>query len=334
MLRLTTFTYVRPTTILEALEASAQGNGSSALMGGGTDLLPNIKHRLAEPKFVVGLRGISEMRGIAVEKDGWLRIGAAEALDEVEHSNTVRSNFPALAYAASLVSSPQVRRQATLGGNICLDVRCNYYNQSEHWRRAVGYCMKKDSDICRVAPGSDRCWAVSSADTVPVLIALDAQIQIASNSGVRREPLGGFYQDDGLVPVTLRPGEIVTDVRIPRSDLRLSYTKLRIRLSFDFPLVGAATGLSLNADGTVRDARIVITAVAPHPVRITDAERLLIGARLEPDVIAAAGATVFRAVHPMDNTEGSIPHRKRMARVYVERALREFAATGMDQRGG
>jgi 4-hydroxybenzoyl-CoA reductase subunit beta len=305
-------------------------NGESALMGGGTDLLPNIKHRLANPKYVIGLRSIAEMRNINHCADGCIRLGGAVTLSELEHSAIVRERYPALAEAASLISTPQVRRMGTVGGNICLDVRCNYYNQSEHWRRAVGYCMKKDSPICRVAPGSDRCWAVSSADTVPVLIVLDAQIRIAGTNGERYEPLGGFYRDDGLVPMTLAAGEIVDQVKIPPPSLSVIYSKLRIRLSFDFPLMGAATGLALDSDRTVRRARIVITAVGSHPLEVVEAERILEGNRLNEELIRAAGEKVFRAVHPLDNTEGSIPHRKRMARVYVERALRRLG--GLEQR--
>ena len=327
MLRLTPFTYVRPTSIDEALDLCASGNGSAALMGGGTDLLPNIKHRLAEPKLVIGLRELATMHGIEAMDDGGLHVGAAETLSAIEHATIVRERYPALADAASLISTPQVRRQGTIGGNVCLDVRCNYYNQSEHWRRAVGFCMKKDSPICRVAPGGDRCWAVSSADTVPVLIAHEAEIQIAGKSGFRWEPLGGFYRDDGLVPITLQPGEIITAIRIPPPDLTLMYSKLRIRMSFDFPLVGAATGIGFDPDGTVRKAKIVLTAVGSHPIEVTEAEDLLTGGRLDESAIKAAGDKVFRVAHPMDNTEGSIPHRKRMARVFVEQALRRFAAS-------
>lgn len=295
-------------------------------MGGGTDLIPNIKHRLAEPKYVVGLRSIRDVSHLHLDDSGWLRIGGGVRLSELEHSELVRTRYPALAESASLISTPQVRRMGTIGGNVCLDVRCNYYNQSEHWRRAIGYCMKKDSLICRVAPGSDRCWAVSSADTVPVLMGHDALITVVGPEGERTVPLRDFYRDDGLVPTAMQPGEIVSEIRIPPTDgLQMVYSKLRIRMSFDFPLVGAATGVRLSSDGTVEEARIVITAVASYPLEVSAAEEVLIGNRLSEDVILRVGEKVFRTVHPMDNTEGSIPHRKRMARVYVERALRQLA---------
>lgn len=295
-------------------------------MGGGTDLLRNIKHRLAEPKYVLGLRSIPEMRGLTKDRQGFVHIGGATTLAELQRSPIVRNRYAALAEAASLISTPQVQRVGTIAGNICLDVRCNYYNMSEHWRKAVGYCMKKDSPICRVAPGGDRCWAVSSADTVPVLISHDAEIRVVNAGGERWEPLSGFYQDDGLIPTTLKPGDIVAEVRIPPTDgLQMIYSKLRIRMSFDFPLVGAATGIALAPDGTVEQARIVLTAVSSYPMRVTAAEEILIGNRLTEDVIRAAGEKVYQSAHPMDNTEGSIPHRKRMAGVFVVRALRSFA---------
>ncbi len=331
MLRLTPFTYVTPASVAEAVQLRKQYGDEAAYMGGGTDLLPNIKHRLAEPKFVIGLRSLREMQSIVREESGGLRLGGSVRLSQLEHSPLVRNEYPALADAAAVISSPQVRRVGTLGGNICLDVRCNYYNQSEHWRRAVGFCMKKDSEICRVAPGSDRCWAVSSADTVPVLLAHGAQVAVFGPAGERLLPLEELYRDDGLVPMALQPDEVVAAVRLPPPNgLRVVYSKLRIRMSFDFPLVGAATGLALDVDGMVRQSRIFLTAVASLPMRVRAAEELLIGRPLTDELIRAAGDQVFRSTHPMDNTEGSIPHRKRMARVYVERALRDFARANPD----
>lgn len=325
MLRLTPFRYLQPRTLAEAVALAREHLDDGAVMGGGTDLLPNIKHRLAHPKHVIGLRSVAEMSGIDHGESGGLRIGGAVTLSQLVRSPAVREEYPALCEAASLISTPQVRRMGTIGGNICLDVRCNYYNQSEHWRQAVGYCMKKDSEICRVAPGSDRCWAVSSADTVPVLVAFDAEIKVASVNGQRWEPLSDVYRDDGLAPTTLGPGDIVAGVRIPSANgLQVRYSKLRVRMSFDFPLVGVATGISFGPDGTVERARIVMTAVGSHPIQVREAEELLTGHPLTEDTIRGAGETVFRAAHPMDNTEGSIPHRKRMARVYVERSLREL----------
>lgn len=245
-------------------------------------------------------------------------------LSQVESNPHLKELYPALVEAAGLISTPQVRHLGTLGGNICLDTRCNYYNQSEHWRRAVGFCMKNGSHICRVAPGSDRCWAVSSADTAPVLLAYDAQIVLRGPEGQRTVPLSSFYQDDGLTPTGLRANEILTEVLLPPPKLSVLYTKLRIRMSFDFPLLGVATGVAFDENGRIRDARIIVTATGSCPQSITEAEDVLKGNSLTEGLIERAGEIVFHAVHPLDNTEGTIPHRKRMAQVYVERSLRQL----------
>lgn len=296
------------------------------LMAGGTDLLVNIKHRLATPDFVIGIRQLSELGAITSSGDGGLTIGAGVTLRRLEQGAQVEREYPALATAARLISVPQIRAVGTIGGNVCLDTRCNYYNQSYDWRKAIGFCMKKDSPICRVAPGGDRCWAVASADTVPVLIALRAEVSVFGPAGTRRIPVEHLYIDDGLVPMTLRFGEIVSAIHIPPpSGWQCVYEKFRIRQSFDFPLVGVAVAVKRAADGTVEDSRVVLTAVASYPERASNAEMVLTGKPLDLDAIAAAGQAVFRIAKPMDNTAGSIFHRKRMARVLMERGLREVA---------
>jgi 4-hydroxybenzoyl-CoA reductase subunit beta len=296
------------------------------LMAAGTDLLVNIKHRVATPEIVVGIRHLPELAAFDLDADDWLTVGAGTRLARLESDPMVQSRYPALAHAAHLVSAPQIRTVATLGGNVCLDVRCNYYNQSQEWRKAIGYCMKRDSPICRVAPGGDRCWAVASADTVPVLIALGAQATVTGAGGSRRVPVESLYADDGLLPLTLQFGEIVRSIHLPPVGTRnCMYAKFRIRQSFDFPLVGVATSLQFEADGTVRESRIVLTAVASCPQRATAAEQALIGRRLDDEIITTAGAEVYRLAKPMDNTAGTIFHRKRMARVLVERSLRSLA---------
>jgi 4-hydroxybenzoyl-CoA reductase subunit beta len=326
VLRLNRFTYLAPASLKEAAKMLEEHGEDAALMAGGTDLLVNIKHRVATPKYVIGIRRLPELHDLSVGQDGWLRIGAGISLTRIEHDPLISNRYPALSYAAHLVSSPQVRGMGTIGGNVCLDVRCNYYNQSYEWRKGIGFCMKKDSPICRVAPGGDRCWAVSSADTVPVLIALRAEVSVLGSGVVRRQPLENLYQDDGLEPVTLKPGEIVTAIHIPPPEgWQTVYQKFRIRHSFDFPLVGVATAVHRDRTEMVDDTRIVLTAVASFPERAAAAEQTLIGSPLDPPAIAAAGQAVFKLAKPMDNTAGSIFHRKRMARVLAERALREIA---------
>jgi 4-hydroxybenzoyl-CoA reductase subunit beta len=326
MLRLTPFKYLRPRSVEEAVQLKRELGPPAVYMAGGTDVLVNIKHRLIAPEYVIGLRGVENMPGIRRDPDGWLTIGGNTTVFSIEHSATVQAEHAALAHACSLISTPQVRRTGTIAGNICLDVRCNYYNQSEHWRKAIGYCMKKDSEICRVAPGSDRCWAVSSADSVPVLMTLGAKVKVCSVSGCQWHDIELLYQDDGLSPTILKSDDLITEVRIPPAgSMRTVYSKLRVRLSFDFPLVGVATGIALSEGGVVEEARIVLTAVGSHPIRVVAAEVVLRGQVLTPERIHLAGDCVYRTAKPMDNTEGSIPHRKRMARLFVEKALRDLA---------
>jgi 4-hydroxybenzoyl-CoA reductase subunit beta len=326
MLRLSRFEYLSPESLPEAVDMLQEHGRDAVLMAGGTDLLVNIKHRLMTPKFVIGIRGLSGLAGIDFEGDGGLRIGAGVTLASVASDPGIQDRYPALSEAARLVSAPQVRSVATLGGNICLDARCNYYNQSYEWRKAIGFCMKKDSEICRVAPGGDRCWAVASADTVPVLIALGAEATVVGPAGARRVPVESLYRDDGLIPVALSFGEIVAQIHVPAPAGACVYRKFRIRQSFDFPLVGVAVQVRRGYDGKVQDARIVLTAVASFPERATTAENLLLGGPLDAEHIASAGQAVYRLAKPMDNTAGSIFHRKRMARVLTERALHDLAA--------
>lgn len=329
MLRLSRFQYLSPVSVEDAFDLLQRHGGDAMLMAGGTDVLVNIKHRIDTPKYVVGIRRLPELQSISGDGEGWLTVGAAVSLRRLESDALVQSRYAALAYAAHLISTPQVRAVGTIGGNVCLDVRCNYYNQSYEWRKAIGFCMKKDSEICRVAPGGDRCWAVASADTVPVLVALRTEASVLGADGLRRVPVERLYQDDGLVPMTLRPGEIVTAVHIPPPDgYTCVYRKFRIRHSFDFPLVGVAAAIKHTEDGRVEDARIVMTAVASYPERAAPAERALLGNQLSESTISAAGHAVFRLAKPMDNTAGTIFHRKRMARVLTERSLREIAGFG------
>jgi 4-hydroxybenzoyl-CoA reductase subunit beta len=213
----------------------------------------------------------------------------------------------------------------TLGGNVCVDTRCNYYNQSYQWRKAVNFCMKKDGEICLVAPGSPRCWAVSSSDTAPALWSLGASVRLAGPAGERTIPISALYQDDGIQYLTKQPGEIVTEIALPPAEgLRSVYLKLRRRGSFDFPVLGVAA--TLHMDGaTVRQARIVLGAVASLPREAPEAARLLVGERLTSELIDRAADAAYRPAKPLDNTDLTHPYRKKMVRVYVARALRRLA---------
>ena len=245
-------------------------------------------------------------------------------LTELAAHRRIRKDYSALATAAELVSTPQLRNMGTFGGNLCLDTRCNYYNQSYEWRKAIDFCMKKDGEICWVAPSSPRCWAVNSSDTAPVVVALDAQLKLVGPGGERVVPAREFYRNDGIDYLNKQPDEILTEIQLPPPDgWNSTYWKLRRRGSFDFPVLGVAAWIKWDGD-VVADARIVLGAVASYPVEMTDAAAKLIGSKLEDDTIAAAAESAYKPTKPMDNTDHGLAWRKEMTRNYVIGALREL----------
>src|SRR5207237_7232459 len=321
MIRLPAFEYLAPRTVGDAVKYLADRGADAMLVAGGTDLFPNMKRGQFEPKTLVGLRGIRELSGVGGDARRGVTIGAATTLSAVAAHAELARRYPALATAAGLVSSPQLRNAGTLGGNVCVDTRCNYYNQSYEWRKAVGFCMKKDGDICLVAPGSDRCWAVSSSDTAPVLWSLGATARLVGPAGARTVPVSALYRDDGIEYLAKRPGEILTHVTLPPADGWDSvYLKLRRRGSFDFPVLGVAVAVRRERD-VVRDARVVLGAVASTPREAPAAAAVLVGERLTSDTITRAADAAAGPAKPLDNTDFTHPYRKRLVRVYVARAL-------------
>jgi 4-hydroxybenzoyl-CoA reductase subunit beta len=328
MIRLPAFTYVSPRTIEQAVRAVADAGPDAMLVAGGTDLYPNMKRRQFEPKTLVGLRAIGELCGVRGSAREGVRIGACTTLTAVATHPQVIDAYGGLATAAGLVSSPQLRNMGTLGGNVCVDTRCNYYNQSYEWRQAIGFCMKRDGDICLVAPGSPRCWAVSSSDTAPVLWSLGAQVRLVGPAGERRLPIAALYRDDGIQYLSKRADEILTEIVLPPADgWRSAYLKLRRRGSFDFPILGVAAAVRLEGD-VVREARIVLGAVASLPREAPKAAAVLVGERLTDAVIEAAADAAAGPARPLDNTDLTHPYRKKVTRVYVARALARIA--GLD----
>jgi 4-hydroxybenzoyl-CoA reductase subunit beta len=328
VLRLPPFRFLQPTTAGAAALLLAEHGAEAMAVAGGTDLYPNLKRRQFEPKVLVSLRALPGTRGIeaGIGSKGDLRLGAMTTLAEVERHPEVLRRWPALARAAGLVSSPPLRNAGTIGGNLCVDTRCTYYNQTEFWRASIGYCMKKDGDICLVAPGSDKCWAVSSSDTAPVMIALEATATLVGAAGLRRVPVAELYGRDGIAYLAKRPEEILTDVHVPdRTGWETTYRKLRRRGSIDFPILGVAAAVRRDAGGVVEDARIVLGAVHTHPVEAVDAQEFLKGRRLEPETIDMAAGIAYKPARPLDNADLSYAWRKRMVRIEVARALRGLA---------
>ncbi len=326
MMRLPAFRYLAPRSLAEATRMIADAGPDGMLVSGGTDLYPNMKRLQFDPRILVGLRHLPELLGVSGDPHRGMRIGAATPLHQISLHPAIRAHYPALATAARSVATPQIQRMGTIGGNLCVDTRCNYYNQSYEWRRAIGFCMKRDGDVCLVAPGSPRCVAVSSSDTAPVMMALGATVVLTGPDGERTVPAAALYRDDGMAYLTRRPEEILTAILLPPVDgLRSTYWKLRRRGSFDFPILGVAASLRLGGDGTCADARIVLGAVSSHPMRAAAAEGVLLGRRLTSELIEEAAAAAYAPAKPLDNTDLTLAYRKRMVRVFVSRALRELA---------
>jgi len=288
-------------------------------VAGGTDLYPNMKRRHQEPRTVISLMAIPELKRL----EGW-KVGTCVTLTELSNLPTFQHSYPAVAHAAALVSTPLLRNMGTLGGNLCLDTRCNYYDQTYEWRKAIDFCMKKDGHICWVAPSSPRCWAVSSSDVAPVAVAIGAEFLLVGPQGERVIPAGRFYHNDGINYLTKQPDEILVEVRLPAPDgWDAVYHKLRRRGSFDFPVLGVAAWVRREG-GRVTDARIVLGGVASWPQEIPEAAAALRDGELGDDAIAAAAAAAYRPAKPLDNTDFDLSWRKQMTRVYVKAALEEL----------
>ncbi|MHB8462099.1 MAG: FAD binding domain-containing protein [Vulcanimicrobiaceae bacterium] len=325
MLRLPSFTFEPAHSVSHAVELLALHGADAVPVSGGTDLYANMKMGLLAPKVLVGLRSIKALRAMTYDEENGLCIGALCSLNDVAANESVLTHYPALAYAASLVATPEIRNMGSIGGNLLLDTRCNYFNQHADWRKALGYCLKRGGDICRVAEHSTTCLAVNSSDTAPVLHSFDASIHLAGPTGERIVPIGAFYRNDGRNAIAKLPSEIVTKISIPPPGplTRSSYRKLRLRNSFDFPLLGIAVMVRLDEAGICRKANIVLNAVAPRPVDVPEAAQRLIDTRLDEDAISEAAEIVFKIGKPLDNTSTSLLYRKRMLRVFARRALED-----------
>lgn len=330
MLRLPTFELHEPTTLDAATALFAEHGAKAMLLAGGTDLLPNLKHEIYDVEHVIALAGVTELRGIEMNGDE-LRIGAMTPLVDVANSDLVREHAPALAQATSLIAGPQHRQMGTLGGNVMLDTRCQWINQSFFWRSALGFCLKKDGTACYVVEGGKRCVAAASNDSAPALMSLGAQLEIASADGGRALAIDDLWVADGIHNKQTQPGEVLAAVRVPRQadHHRGAYGKLRERGSIDFPLLGVAVRLDCNAGGAVEDADVVLVALQARPVHVKQIADILRGKTLgTPEFDAAVEEAAQRAhkqCKPLDNIPGDKDYRRRMVPVYVRRTLHAAA---------
>ena len=322
MLRLPAFTPSFPTTAAEAVRLKAEHGADASYVAGGTDLYPNMKRLQQTPRHVIDLRKIQELRRLELGVDGALVIGAGVTLTELIRDPLARQHWPVLSQAAATISTPILQNMGTVGGNLLLDTRCNYYDQTFEWRQAIDFCMKKDGKICWVAPSSPRCWAVQSSDLAPVMVALGARVILAGPEGTRTLPAGGLYRNDGIDYLAKQPDELLVRVEVPPlNGAGATYQKLRRRGAFDFPVLGVAAWARLDDQGLVREARIVIGAVGSYPMPSDAAVAGLVGRPLNDETIAAAAALAARPAKPLDNTDFTIGWRKDMVPVYVRRAL-------------
>jgi 4-hydroxybenzoyl-CoA reductase subunit beta len=348
MMRAPSFRYRAAKNVKDAVAALA-GEEHSMLLAGGTDLVPNMKRRQQVPTTVVAIGHLPKLRRIA-NGDG-LTIGACATLTEVAGSRKVKKQWTALAKAAGSVATVHLRNMGTLGGNLCLDTRCNYYNQNAEWRQAIDYCMKAPkgngghactspdgTSICWVATSSPRCWAVSSTDTAPALIALGAEVTLVGPDGERRIPLEALYNNDGMAYLTKHRDELLTHVHVGAGRreedhlrLRSTYWKLRRRGSFDFPVLGVAAAVRFVGEwesgrvgeSVVAEARVVLGAVASRPVLLEESA-LLVGKPLTDDLIREVAEAATKHARPMDNTDFELSWRKKVVKSYVRGALEEL----------
>ncbi|HEX6803177.1 MAG TPA: molybdopterin cofactor-binding domain-containing protein [Terriglobales bacterium] len=322
------FQLLRPRSLTDALSMLNHGADKSVratrLLAGGTDLLPSMRQSLFDPECVIDLRHLAELKGIRETEQG-IEIGALTTLREIERSSELRKHYPVLTEAARTVASPVIRNMGTIGGNICLDTRCLWYNQSLAWRKSCGFCIKKDGDLCHVAPGGTKCWAAFSGDTPPALLCLEAEIEIAGPAGTRRIPLGEFYTGEGDSYRKLQPNEIVTRILLPRrsAGLRGAYRKLRIRGSIDYPLAGVAIACG-RTNGQVHDLRIGITAVNPAPVLVKGIVDVLNGGTANHSLPERIGELAARTAKPLTTSALTPEYRREMIRVFTQRALADM----------
>jgi 4-hydroxybenzoyl-CoA reductase subunit beta len=328
-LSLPEFQLLRPTRVKEAVTLLERHNKNLQILAGGTDLIPSMRQRLFAPQYVMDITGIGELRGIRESTDG-LAIGALTPLSSIEHDPVIRRDYPVLAEAAATVASPVLRNMGTIGGNICLDTRCLWYNQSLTWRKSCGFCIKKDGDICHVAPGGTECWAAFSADTPAALLCLDAEVEIVNGAWARRVALRDFYTNVGDAHLNLAKDELLTRVLLPRrmAGRKGAYRKLRVRGSIDYPLAGVAISAA-NGGGALRDVRVAITAVNPAPLLVEDEDLAAgneNGSTDSEDKAEYLGELAAKTSRPLTTSALTPEYRREMIRVLAKRAFESLSS--------
>jgi 4-hydroxybenzoyl-CoA reductase subunit beta len=318
------FEVLRPWNLDAAVATLGRFGLDVKLVAGGTDLIPSMNQGLFAPKILLDLKGLRDLRFIRFDPERGLTVGAVTTISALTDSPVIARHFPVLHAAARNVASPLLRNMGTVGGNLCLDTRCLYYNQSAFWRQSLGGCIKNEGTICHVAPASDKCWAAFSGDVAPALLVLGASVRLASPRGWREVALADFYANDGLVHINKTHDEIVTSVHVPAASAGWSgaYRKLRIRHSIDYPLAGVAVAMQRNRDGTCVQARVALTAVNPAP-KLVKGAKALAGKRYDQALVEEVAADATRTGKPLRTSASTMEYRRHMVRVFVRRALQE-----------
>jgi 4-hydroxybenzoyl-CoA reductase subunit beta len=321
-MQLPEFEHLQPTSLGEAFDLLAVRGEQAKIIAGGTDLLVSMKQRLLTPDYLVDLKAIPELDFIG-EDDGGVRIGALTKLATIVNSSLICERIPVLAQVASMVAAPPLQNMGTLGGNLCLDTRCFYFNQSPFWRQVRGHCYKSGGDTCHVVKGGDKCFATYQGDVAPVLIALDASVRIARKGGERSVPLAALYTGKGKRPLALEPGEVLLEVQVPASSskMRGDYQKLRYRGSMDFPLVGVAAVLRRENGTVCAGGKVVLTAVSRGPLVVEEAHEMLQGRELTEKGASEIAEVAYKVARPINNVGSDAEYRRKMVRVLTRRAI-------------
>ena len=325
-MRLPDFQYVEPKSIEEVCAFLKEHVRESKLIAGGTDLLPSMKQRIFKPKYVVNLSVLPNLDRIEFDEKTGLRIGALVKLRSLETDAMIRERYPMIGQAAEAVGSVQLRQMGTVGGNLSLDTRCYYYNQSDFWRKCRPVCIKMGGETCNAVGGGKKCFAVFSGDLAPALVALGAKIVLRTAKGERSLPLSEYYSGDGAKPLSIGPEEVLTRVEVPvvPKGAYGSYQKYRIRKSIDFPLAGVGALVVLEGKEKVcREARVVIGAVGMRPEEVKGIGELLKGKKMTESLIEEASEMAFKMARPVANAASTPTYRKRMIKILVGRALKE-----------
>jgi 4-hydroxybenzoyl-CoA reductase subunit beta len=314
---------VRPATLADA--ALLLADDAARVVAGGTDLLPNMRRGIADPAVLIDLTAVAGIGAIEPHHGQW-RLGAGVTLAAIERHARLAQERPALTQAAAAVAGPAHRSAATLGGNLCQDTRCVYYNQSAWWREANGWCLKLKGTTCHVAPQGNRCHAAYEGDVAAALLAYGAEVEIVGSSGSWRRPLAELYRDDGAAHLTLQPRELIAAVHVPapKPGQRSGFRKVRTRGAMDFPLASVAVAMRLEG-GVLAELAVGISGTNSHPLALAGTHTLL-GRAVDEALLAALGKLVAKQVSPMRSTVTAANHRRLVAVNAAQRLLGELAA--------